>query len=190
MTKQGRIWTSYFDEGVFGNNGWRHPIGASGLIAWDSDGHQLYYNQDAGITDCYALNVINEDEVWFYYYTDFKLVRLTHVRTQPRTTYIEPGISGSSGFCTDGEYFLFDSGYGKRDTCILKKHFPPGRLTKGKEVSFLNEHSELIANAMKSFRQNQVLLYKGNKLYLIAIQEVAAILEDLRLQPFRKYKKV
>ncbi|WP_176444820.1 hypothetical protein [Paenibacillus herberti] len=27
VTDKGIIWTSYFDEGVFGNNGWDKPIG-------------------------------------------------------------------------------------------------------------------------------------------------------------------
>src|ERR1051325_8079456 len=36
------IWTSYFDEGIFGNCGWRNPIGACGLVAWDTDGNKLY----------------------------------------------------------------------------------------------------------------------------------------------------
>ena len=38
----GVIWTSYFDEGIFGNYGWTHPIGQNGLIAWNSDGEKLY----------------------------------------------------------------------------------------------------------------------------------------------------
>jgi hypothetical protein len=37
-TLDGLIWTSFFDEGVFGNYGWRNPEGASGLVARKADG--------------------------------------------------------------------------------------------------------------------------------------------------------
>ncbi|MDT9722760.1 hypothetical protein QVE09_28095 [Paenibacillus sp. ClWae2A] len=33
VTERGTIWTSYFDEGVFGNYGWADPIGSNGLLA-------------------------------------------------------------------------------------------------------------------------------------------------------------
>jgi hypothetical protein len=32
-TSAGIVWTSFFDEGVFGNFGWENPVGSSGLIA-------------------------------------------------------------------------------------------------------------------------------------------------------------
>ena len=35
-TSEGVIWTSYFDEGIFGNYGWDNPLGSSGLVAWDA----------------------------------------------------------------------------------------------------------------------------------------------------------
>jgi hypothetical protein len=41
-TSAGSIWTSYFDEGIFGNYGWDDPVGASGLICWDRAGTQRY----------------------------------------------------------------------------------------------------------------------------------------------------
>ncbi|MDQ0721869.1 hypothetical protein QF049_003130 [Paenibacillus sp. W4I10] len=57
VTEKGTIWTSYFDEGVFGNYGWSDPIGSCGLLAWDEHGNKLYENHEADIADCYALNV-------------------------------------------------------------------------------------------------------------------------------------
>ncbi|WP_440117757.1 hypothetical protein [Paenibacillus sp. QZ-Y1] len=62
VTKNGTIWTSYFDEGVFGNNGWSNPIGSQGLVAWDEHGNKLYEDHAADIADCYALNVVNEEQ--------------------------------------------------------------------------------------------------------------------------------
>lgn len=39
--EDGRIVTSYFDEGIFGNFGWDQPLGASGLVVWDEQGRVL-----------------------------------------------------------------------------------------------------------------------------------------------------
>ena len=41
-TKSGEIWAAYFDEGIFGNLGWRRPIGAKGLLRFNSDGKRVY----------------------------------------------------------------------------------------------------------------------------------------------------
>lgn len=44
VTRDGTIWVSYFDEGVFGNYGWSHPgppsIGAAGLVAFSPTGER------------------------------------------------------------------------------------------------------------------------------------------------------
>lgn len=76
-TPDGRIWVSYFDEGVFGNG-----IGNEGLVCFDSNGHPIFkYATFANradlphISDCYSLNVAS-DAVWVCYYTDFPLVCL------------------------------------------------------------------------------------------------------------------
>ena len=83
-TSDGRIWVSYGDEGVFGNYGWGEPggappIGASGLVRFDSHGTvQWEYRPPQhvdGIAHCYALNV-EDDATWIYYYESFPLVRI------------------------------------------------------------------------------------------------------------------
>jgi hypothetical protein len=73
VTSNGIIWTSFFDEGVFGNFGWKEPVGASGLVAWDIEGNKIFEYKPTKdlehICDCYALNVASEIETWCYYYT-------------------------------------------------------------------------------------------------------------------------
>ncbi|RYD53854.1 MAG: hypothetical protein EOP83_22815 [Verrucomicrobiaceae bacterium] len=77
VTPDGLIWTSYFDEGVFGGLGRRATLESSGLVAWRPDGTVAYTyeppNGLGGISDCYAMNACGND-VWIYYYTDFPLV--------------------------------------------------------------------------------------------------------------------
>jgi hypothetical protein len=170
VTAEGTIWTSYFDEGVYGNYGWDEPIGASGLIAWDEKGNKKFENQVACIDDCYALNVVNEDEVWFYYYTDFKLGYIQGGTDQPEITFMDPHISGSSGFCTDGDHFIFDAGYGKHGTYILKKLAKPGNLVDRQRIQFVDESGEKLF--LSSLRKNQLLLNQGNRLYLVEIEQI------------------
>lgn len=79
-----RIWISYFDEGVFGNFGWSHPgptgLGAGGVNCFDRTGELLWQHnrEDAAelIDDCYAMNV-SPLGVWFYFYSAFKVARVT-----------------------------------------------------------------------------------------------------------------
>ena len=50
---------------MLGNYGWDNPIGSSGLNAWDRNGEVIFKNDKADISDCYALNVVDDNEVWF-----------------------------------------------------------------------------------------------------------------------------
>lgn len=170
VTAGGTIWTSYFDEGVYGNYGWDEPIGASGLIAWDEQGNKKFENKVAVIDDCYALNVVSEHEVWFYYYTDFKLGYIQGGTDQPEITFMNPHISGSSGFCTDGDHFLFDAGYGKHGTYILKKLAKSGNLVDKKRIQFVDEFGEKLVRS--SLRRNQLLLNQGSRMYLAEIDQI------------------
>ena len=68
-TPDGRIWVSYFDEGVFGNG-----VGRQGLICFDSAGRVLFQYADFAeqnalptIADCYAINVDPTGAVWVNY---------------------------------------------------------------------------------------------------------------------------
>lgn len=78
-----RIWVGWFDEGIFGNDGWREaeldrPPSSNGIACFTSDGRPLalpILPDDAGmIADCYALNAAGPG-AWICPYTDFPLVR-------------------------------------------------------------------------------------------------------------------
>jgi hypothetical protein len=77
-TPDGRIWVSYFDEGVFGSD-----IGRHGVVCFDGEGNPLFkyadFAEQAGlplVSDCYAMNAAASGDVWLNYYTDFPLVHL------------------------------------------------------------------------------------------------------------------
>ena len=103
----------YFDEGVFGNYGWDEPLGACGLIAWTSEGTPLWKNENYSIYDCYAISLDEEENLWFYYYDEFRLVR-----TNFKEDFVfELPIEGSGAFSVapSGNTFLFQGGYQQRD---------------------------------------------------------------------------
>jgi hypothetical protein len=78
-TPKGKIWVSYFDEGVYGGG-----VGSQqGIVCFDSLGHPIFKyfdfaeaNELPFIDDCYAMNVVSEDEVWLSYYAAFPLVSI------------------------------------------------------------------------------------------------------------------
>ena len=78
-TTDGLIWVSYFDEGVFGNFGWTKPIGAPGIVCFDTSGRKVWDFEPPhsfnAMADCYAMNVA-DDAAWACYYTDFPIVRI------------------------------------------------------------------------------------------------------------------
>jgi hypothetical protein len=102
-TADGRIWVSYFDEGVFGND-----IGVNGLVCFDAKGNDIFrfaeFAETAGlphIDDCYALN-ISESETWLSYYSDFPLVCLSDFKLQSR----REGLGSFSAFAIRGNKLL------------------------------------------------------------------------------------
>lgn len=77
-TPDGKIWVSYFDEGVLGSG-----LGAHGVVCFDHAGTPLFkYREFAAkhdlppIHDCYAMNVADHGAVWLNYYNEFPLVLL------------------------------------------------------------------------------------------------------------------
>ena len=75
VNHRNQIITGYFDEGIFGNYGWTDPIGKHGLAVWSDDGHKVWENGKYPIHDSYAVNLGDKDDLWFYYYSDYKLVK-------------------------------------------------------------------------------------------------------------------
>lgn len=118
VDKQNRIVTSYFDEGIYGNNGWNEPLGASGLVVWTDEGRCLWTNDQYPIESCCAINIDDQDRLWFYYYSDFWLVRTDY----RQDTFYDPEIEGSGGFLIheSGRALLFDGGYNRPRQFFVK----------------------------------------------------------------------
>ncbi len=119
-TEDGRIWASYFDEGVFGST----VLGQTGLACLEgSEKVGFKFNELASvgtmpdIADCYALNVCSDREVWLCYYTDFPLVQL--MKGKIAGLWPELSVKGSHAFAVFGREVLFAGGYENRNRLFL-----------------------------------------------------------------------
>ena len=113
-TADGRIWVSYFDEGVFGGG-----LGQHGLVCFEGNAQPIFrysefaeQNQLPFIDDCYALNVVNEDEVWLSYYSDFPLVSIKNFRLEQVWKEFDC-IDGA--FALTGATVIFQKCYTRRE---------------------------------------------------------------------------
>ena len=132
VTDDGRIIVSYFDEGVFGNLGWYNPIGASGLSVWNDNGEKLWESQRP-IYDCYAVNMDDSKNLWYYYYDEFKLIRTDFIT---ETEFI-PQTEGSQFFLitADGKQIIIDGGYDNRSQFFVMD-MDKNRISNSEVVEF------------------------------------------------------
>ena len=73
----------------------------------------LWKNEKYSIYDCYAISLDEEENLWFYYYDEFRLVRTNF----KEDLVFELPIEGSGAFSVapSGNAFLFQGGYQQRD---------------------------------------------------------------------------
>ena len=85
------------------------PIGEWGLIAWTHEGIPLWKNQTYPIDDCYAISLDEHEKLWFYYYSDFRLVQTDF----KNDSVFDLPLKGSNAFSVahSGKRFLFQGGY-------------------------------------------------------------------------------
>jgi len=169
---KGNIWTSYFDEGIFGNYGWNNPIGVSGLICWDKEGEKVWeFAPTDGLdhmSDCYAMNIDSDNNTWFYYYTEFPLVKLDNSK---QITFWETNIGGSSSLNISGNKILMADGYNENNFVLFE--IKKNKLKKIKKFKFKDEENDELnkRNYISSFGSNIGFLAR-NKIYLTNMSEI------------------
>jgi hypothetical protein len=173
-TSAGVVWTSYFDEGVFGNFGWQRPVGECGLVAWSSGGEKLY-EFEAGetldaICDCYALNVETDNDVWLYYYTEFPLV---HLRDRKIVESWLMPVSGSNAFAISGNHALFRGGYKDRDTLHLFRLGNDGDVTPVADIELQTEKGDALSASHVVGRADSIHFISGDSLYRVDVGTAA-----------------
>ncbi|MEM1261415.1 MAG: hypothetical protein AAGH76_03385 [Pseudomonadota bacterium] len=137
----GRIWVSYFDEGIFGNFGWGHPgpkpIGSPGLNCFSHTGSLIWsfpvQSEIEPISDCYAMNVSGES-VAVYAYTEFDLCRISpDLKIETFTT----GLKGCHHFAITDTKVMFTGQYDDDISVGYTGELADGRLRDIKAVEFV-----------------------------------------------------
>jgi hypothetical protein len=118
-TRDGLIWISYFDEGVFGDD----AIGASGIVCFDGQGRKVWDFEappEANtMADCYAMNVA-DDVVWACYYTDFPVVRIDREKKVQAWRNL---MTGAGAMAVDDQRVVLWGGYGENRTrCVVQEY--------------------------------------------------------------------
>ena len=180
-TADGRIWTSYFDEGVFGNFGWDEPVGSNGLRCWSSEGELVYEyepeaeDEDSFIADCYALNVSSDEHTWIYFSTEFPLVRITGQYS--RSTW-RPSVDGSNAVAVWQDWALFQGGYNDHDTFELYKLDADGRCSRVALFRFSDERSRKTLDGTRATGRGCLMhLIEGTRVYRINLAGLVGSLQ-------------
>ena len=158
VRNDGVIITSYFDEGVLGNYGWKEPIGSCGVCAWTADGKTIW-RSERDITDCYAINIDEDGNLWYYYYTAFQLIR-TDFRTE---TAYDPGVEGADRFAVvgNGSFLIMDGGYDDSDSFYVSR-IGQGQIRDKQPLEFVDENGTSVPVESVLFRGAKALVLTGD----------------------------
>jgi len=169
-TPSGKIWVSYFDEGVYGGGlGSQH-----GIVCFNSSGNLIFKyfdfaeeNELPFIDDCYAMNVVSEDEVWLSYYSAFPLVSIR--RFQLHRAWRDFG-------CMNGAFALFEGAVifpkcptriNEENSQLLRRTLSESPRTEPLEV--IDDEGRTIGGQFKAAaRGSQIYLWTETALYELA----------------------
>ncbi|MBF8984585.1 hypothetical protein IZY60_13645 [Lutibacter sp. B2] len=163
------IWTSYFDEGIFGDYG---CLGAPGLRSWDLCGESLYEydarDEAYGISDCYAFNIDKNFEKWFYFYTEFYLCRL-HENSK---RYFTMDVAGAKILVLGNGYVLTDLGYNGRYSYVIQMETPKGYKSVLTFSFFDSVSQKKLKPSNTQFCDNKLVMLSGQNIYKVEIEDV------------------
>lgn len=176
-TRQGEVWVSYFDEGVFGNLDWgmtggEEPIGVTGLVRYNSEGTKEWVYSEppdvAPIVDCYALNVADW-ETWAYYYSAFPLVR---IRPDGEIKVWRTEVHGARALVVAGDRVLFFGGYDDdRWQCSLWR-IGDSELSKEGDVKLLLPNGESLSGGWIVGRGPALHCFVGASWYQLDLRAI------------------
>lgn len=167
VTKNQEIWTGYFDEGVFGNYGWKVPIGRSGLVGWDASGSKidsLEEDKEYFIFECLALNGVADGGIWFFFSIDSKI----GVRKEGLTSYYSPEDIYFQTFAVNGETIVAHRGRGERILFELQREGNEYKTTR--KIELMKPNGKPIEPQLVNNRENKLLFLDGDELYIYEVK--------------------
>lgn len=141
VTESGNIITSYFDEAL-----------SRMLIIWDENG-KVIWETNREICDCYAINIDENNKLWYYYYVDFLLIQ-TDMKEEK---VFNPNIEYSHGFLvtSDNKNVIFDGGIRNIKTFMIGK-INTNEINNYKQLNLLYNGKNIAIKQYK-FRQSKAV---------------------------------
>ena len=161
----GRIWVSYFDEGVYSGG----EIPSNGLVAFDERGRLVWENrQRTLIDDCYALNVSSAG-VWFCAYSSFDLCQ---VMADGEVSVHQNSVVGAPAFALEGNKVVFAHKYNETPGVMYWAEISSGELGKPQAGRFATSDKTEIPPHGVRMRGGFVHVFAGDGWYRGHISEL------------------
>ncbi|MFJ7648645.1 hypothetical protein ACIQ1H_13980 [Lysinibacillus sp. NPDC097279] len=163
VTKNQEIWTGYFDEGVFGNYGWKDPVGRSGLVGWDASGAKLdslEEDKEYFIFECLALNGVADGGIWFFFSLDSNI----GVRKEGLTSYYSPEDIYFQAFAVNGETIVAYRGRGERT--LFELHREGNEYKTVRKIELMRTDGKPFEPQLVNNRESKLLFLEGDELYM------------------------
>lgn len=159
LTKQNKLWVTYFDEGVFGS-----ALSNTGVLQAQLTPTALTIEWEAAgfdIADCYASNTRTDNEFWFYAYTEFFLVQ---VKQDTAQSFSCP-IKGAHYFIFTKQGLIMGPGYDKQHATLLTQ--VNQGFVKKDDVCFTDEQHQTLTRKNYAFtgRSNALVAYDRQRIY-------------------------
>ncbi|AMO85360.1 hypothetical protein B857_03838 [Solibacillus isronensis B3W22] len=167
VTKNQEIWTGYFDEGVFGNYGWKDPVGSSGLVGWDASGGKmdsLEEDTEYYIFDCLALNDVPNEGIWFF----FSLESMIGVRKEGLTKYYPTEDMHFHAFAVKWETIIAYQGRGEHAFFELQREGNEYKTVR--KLELMKPNGKPLEPQLVNNRENKLLFLDGNELYMYELK--------------------
>ncbi|PIY08513.1 MAG: hypothetical protein COZ18_11875 [Flexibacter sp. CG_4_10_14_3_um_filter_32_15] len=196
IDKKGNVWTSYFEEGIYGNYGWGvqelgvwtsytdedtdkndidgTPLGASGLVCWSNKGEKIWSFKPVEeldyISDSPSINIDDEDNTWLNYYIYFPHDHLEYplvkLNSEKQMEFLKNGPIRSSSYNILGNKIVAAGYY------FELFEINGQNATKLKDIIFKSKEGiELNKSYIKSFGSH-IGFFKDQKIYLTNVSEV------------------
>lgn len=165
VNKSGEIWVSYFDQSLE----WRmNDIDSSGLRCFDSSGNKIYSYNIRFIFDCYSMNLVSNNEIWFYYYTDFNIVRLTN---KNETGCWKSPIKGFHKFAIWKKSILSSGSYDDSNFHLFEIS-ELGNLEEKCLIQFFNEEDIFLNDKISCSRGELIYFFYMSKCYIFNLRDL------------------
>jgi len=168
------IWVGYFDEGVFGNVGWKPDNSLKeivlGVNRFDEHGRMTWAHvDDHRIADCYTMNVA-PDAVWVCYYSDFPILRVGY---DGSSRLWENDKSGADLLAVSDRHIVLLGGYSEQSRLGSLLRLTEGGTETVGEFEFDFHGLEPRSLSYHGARGDKMHFVHNNEWYVLSVNDMA-----------------